>query len=157
PHFELPDYKGLKLKRPMQTFAEEDILRERNRLLEPYGQLIPKPEPATVADGDQITCDITTKFGERQLNELKEISIRVDPQLVLRDGAGKRFGKEIAGAKVGEKRTVKIQLSEAAADPELRGKTVDAIFTVKDIKTYRIPELDEKILKQFDVRSVEAL
>jgi trigger factor len=157
PHFELPDYKGLKLKRPMQTFTEADILRERNRLLEPYGQLVPKPEPATVADGDQITCDITTKLGDRQLNELKEIKIRVDPQLVLRDGAGKRFGKEIAGAKVGEKRTVKIELSDAAADPELRGKTVDAVFTVNDIKTYRIPEVTDRLLKEFDVRSVEAL
>ncbi len=157
PHFVLPDYKGLKLKKPMQTFTEEDITRERNRLLEPYGQLIPKPEPAEVADGDHITCDITTKYGDRQLNELKEISIRVDPQLVLRDGAGKRFGKEIAGAKVGEKRTVKIALSDAAADPELRGRTVDAVFTIKDIKTYRIPELSDRLLKEFDVRSGEAL
>jgi trigger factor len=157
PHFELPDYKGLKLKKPVQTFTDADILRERNRLLEPYGQLIPKPEPAAVADGDQITCDITTKFGDRQLNELKEISIRVEPQLVLRDGAGKRFGKEVAGAKVDEKRTVKIELSDASADPELRGKTVDAVFTIKDIKTYRIPEVTDRLLREFDVRSIEAL
>lgn len=157
PHFELPDYKGLKLKRPVQTFSDADIARERKRLLEPYGQLIPKPEPAIVEDGDQITCDITTKYGDRQLNELKEISIRVDPQLVLRDGAGKRFGKEITGAKIGDKRVVKIELSDAAADPELRGRTVDAVFTIKDIKTYRVPELTESLLREFDVRSPEAL
>src|SRR4051794_14384500 len=117
PKFELPNYKGLKLKRPIKTFAEEDVRRERDRLLEPYGQLIPKPEPSEVAIGDIITCDISTRLGDRQLNELKEIRLRVDPTLALRDGISKRFGKAMTGAKPGESRVVKIELSEAAADP----------------------------------------
>lgn len=156
PQFELPEYKGLKLKRPTQKFTDEDVARERNRLLEPYGQLVPK-ENGAVETGDLIVCDISTRLGERQLNDLKDITLRVDPRLALRDGVAKRFGKEIGGAKIGDQRVVKIELSDAAADPDLRGKTVDATFTIKDIKTYRIPELTPRLLAEFNVRSVEAL
>jgi trigger factor len=158
PKFELPEYKGLKLKKPTKTFTPEDVERERKRLLEPYGQIIPKPEPGAVEVGDVVTADIVTRIGDRQLNELKEVRLRVDPTLALRDGIAKRFGKVMAGAKVGDSRVVPIELSEAAADPDLRGKTVDATFTVKDVKTYRLPEeVGTEILDEFNVRSVEAL
>jgi len=157
PKFELPQYKGLKLKRPTQEFSDEDVVRERNRLLEPYGQLVPKGDDAALEVGDIITTDIVTTLGERKLNELKEVQIRVDPHLALRDGVSKRFGKSMAGAKAGESRVVKIELSEAAADPDLRGQTVDATFTVKDIKVYRLPEVTQSLLDEFGVRNVEAL
>ena len=42
PHFDLPNYKGLKLKRPVKTFNDEDVAKEERRLLAPYGQVIPK-------------------------------------------------------------------------------------------------------------------
>ncbi|MBX7104819.1 MAG: trigger factor [Gemmataceae bacterium] len=156
PQFDLPEYKGLKLKRPVQTFTQADIERERNRLLEPYGELVTK-EGGTVETGDLITVDIQTRLGDRQLNDLKDVTLRVDPRLALRDGVAKKFGKEIGGAKVGDSRLVKIDLSDAAADADLRGKTVDSTFTVKEIKQYKIPDLTPKLLAEFDVKSVDAL
>jgi trigger factor len=158
PKFELPNYKGLKLKRPVKAFTDADVERERNRLLESFGQLIPRDEQEPLEVGDIITADIATRIGDRRLNELKEIRLRVDPTLALRDGICKRFGKAMAGAKVGDTRVVKIELSEAAADPDLRGKVIDAAFTVKDVKHYRLPEtITPEMLAEFDVRSVEAL
>lgn len=156
PQFTLPEYRGLKLKRPTQTFTQADIDRERNRLLEPYGKLIEK-ENGIVETGDQIVVDINTKLGDRQLNDLKDVTLRVDPRLALRDGVAKKFAQEIGGAKVGDKRVVKIELSDAAADADLRGKVVDATFTVKGINRYEIPEIDDRILAEFNVRSVDAL
>ncbi len=72
PQFELPNYKGLKLKRPVQEFTDADVQKEKRRLLEPYGQVVPKEgDPPTVAVGDIITCDIVTKLGGQTLNEVK--------------------------------------------------------------------------------------
>ena len=42
PQFQLPNYKGLKLKRPVQDFTDADVAKEKRRLLEPYGQLVPE-------------------------------------------------------------------------------------------------------------------
>lgn len=157
PQFTLPPYKGLKLKRPVQTFTDEDVERERTRLLEPYGQLVPKEEPAAVELGDTVFVDIVTTHNGQQLNNISDIKLRVDPQLALRDGVAKRFGKEMAGAKAGESRTVKIELSDAVANPQLRGETVEANFTVKDVKTVRLPEVTEELLDEFGVHTVEQL
>src|SRR5262249_21257082 len=38
PEFDLPNYKGLKLRRPVKTFTDEDVLQEERRILAPYGQ-----------------------------------------------------------------------------------------------------------------------
>ncbi len=158
PQFQLPNYKGLKLKRPVQDFTDTDIEKERRRLLEPYGQLVPKDgNPPVAAIGDLITCDITTRLGDQVLNEVKEVRIKVDPRLALKDGVAEDFGKQVAGVKPGETRTVDIKLSDAVANARLRGQTVKATFTVHDVKTVRLPELTEDLLKEFGVNTEDQL
>ena len=49
PEFDLPDYKGLKLSRPIHTFTDAEVEAEKKRLLEPYGQLVPKEPPVVGA------------------------------------------------------------------------------------------------------------
>ena len=158
PQFDLPNYKGLKLKRPVQTFSDSDVAREERRLLEPYGQLVPKEgkDPKAEID-DFINCDIKTEFAGQVLNESKEVRIRLDPRLAFKDGVAEDFGKQMAGAKAGDHRTVDIKLSDAVADPALRGQTVKATFAVKDVKTVRMPELTPDLLDQFGVSTEEQL
>jgi trigger factor len=158
PQFTLPNYNGLKLKRPVQTFTDDDVAAEIRRLLEPYGQVVPKEgKPAKVDVGDIITTDIKTLFQGQLLNEVKEARIRVDPQLVLKDGLAADFGKTMKGAKAGESRSLEIVLSDAVSNPALRGKTVQATFVINDIKTVRLPEIDQTLLDEFGARSEEQL
>jgi trigger factor len=158
PQFQLPDYKGLKLKRPVQEFTDDDVERETKKLLEPYGQVVPKEgNPPTVAVGDIIICDISTRFAGKALNDVKEVRIRVDPQLALKDGVAENFGKQVAGAKAGDTRTVDIKLADNVANPALRGQTVQATFVIQDVKTVRLPEITDELLSQFGVRTEEQL
>jgi trigger factor len=158
PQFQLPNYKGLKLKRPVQTFTDADVSKEKRRLLEPYGQIVPKEgDPPTAAVGDFVTCDITTRLGDQMLNEVKEVRIKVDPRLALKDGVSEDFGKRMTGAKAGDTRMVDIKLSDAVANPALKGQTVKATFVVHDVKTIRLPEMTDELLTQFGVSSEEQL
>jgi len=162
PQFDLPDFKGLKLKRPVKTFTDEDVVREERRLLEPHGQLIPKPEgaggaAAVVALDDTIEADVTTRLDGKVIREVKELRLRVEPRLVFKDGVASKFGEQIKGAKAGDSRVVDITLSEAVADPALAGKTLQATFDVKDVKTYRLPEVTHELCHQFGVHSQEQL
>jgi trigger factor len=156
PEFDLPDYKGLKLKRPVKTFSAKEIEREQRRLLEPAGQLVPKegPEPKVEME-DYIVADVTILDGEKELNKLQEVRIKVEKQLALSDGVAEDFGKTLVGAKPGEDRSVQIKISEGIANESLRGKSVTAKFAVKDVKTVRLPELTPDLLGEFGVRNAD--
>jgi trigger factor len=156
PQFDLPNYKGLKLKRPMHTFTDEEVAQEERRLLSPYGQVVPKPG-GKAQIGDVLVAAVTTRDGGRVLSTLDEGQFRIEKQLAFKDGIAARFAEQVAGANSGDKRVVDIALSSAVADPNLRGKTVQATFDVKDVKTLRLPELTHEFLHTFGVHSAEQL
>jgi len=139
PEFDLPPYKGLKLKRPVKTFTEEDVAETRRRLLFDQGQIVPK-ENGTADIGDLIVADMTVRDNGVEVGTLKETTLRVERRLAFKDGMAMKFGEQIKGARAGENRVVDVQLSQAAAGG-LAGKTVQANVEVKDVKTVPLPEL----------------
>jgi trigger factor len=155
PEFDLPNYKGLKLKRPVKTFTEEDVLGEEQRILAPYGSLVPTDKPAAI--GDYVIADVTSRQGERVLSEHKELKIRIDPRLAFKDGVAENFGKQMVGAKAGDTRTVEVRLLDSVADPNLRGQLAKVKLDIKEIKALRLPDRTEGFLSQFGVRSEEQL
>lgn len=156
PEFDLPNYKGLKLKRPTKEFTDEDVEKEMKRLLAPHAQLVPKPE-GNAQLGDVIIADVTVRDGDRVLNELKEYRVRVEPRLAFKDGVAERFGEQVQGANGGDTRVVDITLSQAVGDPNLRGKTIQATFVMQDVKALRLPELTHEFLHNFGVHSEDQL
>ena len=153
PQFDLPDYKGLKLKKPVKTFTDADVEQEEQRVLSRYGQLVPKTGAA--AKGDYIIVDMATEHDGKQIGTAKEISLRVDDTLAFRDGVANKFGEQTIGAKAGDKRVVDIQMTDAVAVQGLKGKSVKATLDVKDVKSLRLPELTHEFLHNFGVHSPE--
>jgi trigger factor len=156
PQFELPDYKGLRLKRPVRTFTEEDVDKEQTRLLSRYGQVVPKEE-GDAQVGDFLVVDMTTQRGSDVVGTAKEVTIRVDEQVAFKDGVAEKFAEQTRGAKAGDKRTVDIVLSDRVANAYLRGQTVQATLEVKEVKKLRLPELTHEFLHTFGVHNVEQL
>lgn len=148
PEFELPDYKSMKLRKPVHTYTKDEIEAEKKRLLEPHGQRVPKEPPVTELF-DIITADVSIAFGGKEINKLEEVQVKVEPQLALSDGVADDFGAKMKGARPGDVRTVDIILSQDTSVEQLRGATVQAIFTIKDVKTTRLPELTREFLENF--------
>jgi trigger factor len=154
PHFDLPNYKGLRLRRPIKEFTEEDSRLEERRLLAPYGQLIPKPE-GNAQVGDAVVADLTSRDGARVIGTVNEAVINVQPRLAFKDGVADRFGEQVQGAGPGDTRVVDITLSDRVADENLRGRTVQATLQIKDVKQVRLPELTHDFLHNFGVHTRE--
>jgi len=153
PEFDLPNYKGITLKRPVKTFTPADIAKEQRRLLEPAGTLIVKEgADASVDVDDYIEADVLISDGDKELNDIKGVRVKVEPQLALTDGLAVDFAKSMAGAKVGEERSVTIKLSEQTSEA-LRGKEINAKFKVNQIKFVKLPELSPELLREFGVRN----
>jgi len=156
PQFDLPNYKGLKLKRPTQTFTDADVAKEQNRILSRYGQLIPKPE-GQAQIGDFLVVDMTTHYGVEIIGTSKEISIRIEDTVAFRDGVAHKFGEQTVGANPGDKKTVDIAMTDAVAMEKLKGQTVQAVLEVKEVKKLRMPELTPEFLSNFMVQNEEQL
>jgi len=118
--------------------------------LEEDGQVVPKENGECELD-DMVVADIHVRYKDQTINELKDIEFRVDKRLALTDGVAENFVNQIAGAKIDEKRNIAIKLSDGLQNSVLRGQTVDAEFTIKDIKTYRLPEWTPDLFKDFGV------
>jgi trigger factor len=146
PSFDLPEYRGLKLKRPVKTYTDDDVAKEEKRVLSNFGQLIPKEGAAE--NGDYITVDMTSKLGEEKIGDLKETTLRVDDTLTFKDGVSPRFAERVVGAKAGDTRTIEIQLTEAAAAERLRGQTVQAVLEIKEVKSVRLPEITPEFIEE---------
>jgi trigger factor len=156
PQFDLPNYKGLKLKRVVHTFSDDEVAQEERRLLAPHGQVVPKPE-GNAQIGDILTADVVTRDGDRVVSTIKEAQFRIDRKLAFKDAVAPRFAEQVRGANPGDKKVVDITLSTAAADADLRGKTVQATFEIKDVKTLRLPELTHEFLHTFGVHAADEL
>lgn len=147
PEFDLPEYKGLKLKRPVYEFTDEDVQAEQDRILRRNGQLVPK-EDGKVEMGDVVIANMTVKDGDKELATAEEVNFVVEKELVLQDSVAKKFSEEIVGASTGETRKITLTLGEQVADPALRGKEVDMSLEIVDLKTVRLPELTDEYLME---------
>ncbi len=154
PQFDLPEYKGVRLKRPVRTFSDKDVDEEQNRILSRFGQLVPI-EGGSANLGDYVVCDMVCRMDGKEIGTNKEITLRVDDTVTFKDGVARDFGKKMAGAKAGDQRSFDIVLTGAVGNPNWAGQAVEARVEVKDIKSLRLPELDEAFLEQFDVKTPE--
>jgi trigger factor len=155
PDFELPDYKGIKITRPIHEFNEADVARQMRRFLEGYGTLVPCDK--AVERGDYVIVDVSFFDGDQLVSRLEEQTITVQSVLRFRDGTAENFGGAMAGAKSGETRSVEVQVADEAPAPALRGKRLRGEFLVKDVKQLRLPELTKDFLDSLGYESEEQL
>jgi trigger factor len=146
PQFELPNYKGFKIRRPIIEVSEKDVDTSVTRVLEEYAQLVPKLDGAAEI-GDHITADMQfLRPDGRLINEVKEIKFRLQPELRFQNGAATGLGAALTGAHPGDVREVEAKLGSAVDDPTLRGQTVKLRVQLNDLKYSRLPEINSEFL-----------
>jgi trigger factor len=145
PEFELPNWKGLQIERPVRDFTEADVDQQLRRILENRGRLVPYEGPAEV--GDYISTKLTFRHGEEVLSQSDEEVIRIRPVLSFRDGKIVKFDKLMQGVRAGETREAEATLTDDAPNEALRGKRVTAVFEVHEVKRLELPELTGDLLR----------
>ncbi len=146
PEFDLPQWKGLKIERPIKEFGKKDVDTRLERILAEHGRLIPLDGPAK--SGDYITCNLKFMNGAVELSSGKEEVIRIRPVLSFRDGKITNFDKAMKGVKAGETRETPIKLSDDAPNESLRGQEITAVFDVLEVKQLELPKLTADLLSE---------
>jgi trigger factor len=146
PEFDMPEWKGLKLKRLTREFTDKDVAEQLEQMLARYGQLAPFEGAAS--EGDYLTVNIKSTADGKQVAEEAETVVRIRPTLSFTDGQIEGFDKLMKGVKAGDKKTAKLKLTDGAPNAELRGKEIDVEFEVLEVKQLKLPELTPDFLQE---------
>lgn len=146
PQFDVPQWKGLRIEKPVQEFTEKDIDAAIERLLSEHGQLVPKDGPAEL--GDYVSTDLTFAYQGNVLSSAQEEVIRLRPVLSFRDGRISNFGEIMVGVTAGETREAEAEIGEDAPNMALRGQRVQGTFKVHEVKRLQLPEMTPELLAE---------
>ena len=156
PEFDVPDWKGLSVARPVREFDDRDVDRRLEKILARYGTLVPyegKAEP-----GDYLSLNICATHEGEELASTEEEVVRLASVLSLRDGNVEGFDKLMHQVAAGDVREAEVQLTAEAPNKELRGKRVQLRLEVLEVKKLEAPKLTPEFLQEMgDFNSEEEL
>ena len=81
PEFDIPEWRGLKLRRPEHEFSEEEIDRNVGEFLGQLSDLVPVDEPAKT--GDYVVINIKARHNGEVVSELDEQTVPLRPKLTF--------------------------------------------------------------------------
>lgn len=152
PEAKLGNYTGLKVDREELDVGDERINEEVERLREQAGRLEPSEAPA--ADGDTIVMNYRGSI------DGVDFDGGTGTDQVIELGSGQfipGFEEQLVGAGKGEDRTIEVTFPEDYQAEQLAGK--DAVFAVEvtDVRTSKLPDLDDSFAEEMGYETLTAL
>ena len=146
PEFDLPDWKGLSIRRPSRTISDADVDEALTNLLRERARFV--PHEGAAKPGDLIVANLRCLDGDTVLSEAAELELIVRPKLSFADAELAGFDKLVATARTGTPVTATVKVSDEAAVESLRGKDVTLELTVVDVKHLELPDLSPELLDE---------
>jgi len=160
PEFELPDYKGLPVRRELRSVTEADVQRALDLLREQRVSFTKVERPVQSGDiavvnytgtceGKPITEIAPTAKG---LTEQKHFWVEATPNSFIPG-----FGEQLIGAKAGEQRNITVDFPADFVTSQLAGKKGAYAVEVVEVKEKVLPALDDALAKAYGAENLEAL
>jgi trigger factor len=160
PEFQLPEYKGLPVRREIKSVTDADVERALNLLAQQHVKFetaardLKLGDVAVVnytgtSDGKPLTEIAPTAKG---LTEQKNFWVDITPNTFI---AG--FAEQLTGAKAGDQRTVNVDFPADFVTKELAGKKAVYAVEVVEVKEKVLPPIDDALAKNFGAENLEKL
>ena len=160
PEFELPDYKGLKVKKENRSVTDVEVEKAIDALRQQQTSFKTVERPAAngdiavvnytgTSDGKPITDIAPTAMG---LTEQKNFWVEMESKSFIPG-----FADQLVGAKAGDKRTVNVDFPADFVTPQLQGKKGVYEVEVAEVKEKVLPTVDDAFAKSFGAEDVQKL
>lgn len=155
PEINIPELKGLKIKRPKIEVSEANVDQAMQNLREQQGTLVPV-EDRGVEDKDYLMADVHVKVDGNVVGH------QHDSQIVSRPGriAGLEVSdldSQLRGMKAGETRTIKVHAPDTHPTEAVRGKDVEIEIALKDIKKLELVDVNQEFLESLGFETEKEL
>ena len=160
PEFELPEYKGLEVKKEKRSVTDADVEKAIDALRQQQVSFKTVERPAATgdiavvnftgtSDGKPITDIAPTAKG---LTEQKNFWVEMESKSFIPG-----FADQLKGAKAGDKRTVNVDFPADFVTPQLQGKKGVYEVEVVEVKEKVLPTVDDAFAKSFGAEDVQKL
>lgn len=144
PQFELKDYKGLEIEKPVVTVEEAEIDKEIALLQRHQAPVQTAPEDHAIAMDDVAIVDFQGFHNGKAMKEVHNENFSVD---IGMHRLGKDFEEKLIGLKKGDKTLYEITFPIDYPNPVLAGKNVEFKVDIKDVRVRVKPTLDDEFAK----------
>jgi trigger factor len=152
PTFDLSDFKGLKIERPIVEVSDEEVEERLRRIGESATTYVAADREAR--DKDRVTMSYVGNIdGEPFQGGADE-----NGQIVL--GSGRfipGFEEQLLGMKAGDQKTIEVSFPENYPAPNLAGKPATFDVTIKEVAEPGEMQLDDDFAKRLGLESIEKL
>ena len=160
PEFELPEYKGLLVRREAKSVTEEDV--ERALKLLAKQQLKFETVARELRDGDVAVVNYTGTVEGKPITELAPTAKGLTEQKnfwvdMAPDTFITGFATQLTGAKAGDKRTVNVTFPADFVTKELAGLNGVYEVEVVEVKEKILPAIDDAFAKSFGAEDLAKL
>lgn len=160
PEFELPEYKGIPVKKEARKVTDEDVEKAIDALRQQQISFKTVERPAQTGDivvvnytgtseGKPITDIAATAKG---LTEQKNFWVEMESKSFIPG-----FADQLLGSKAGDKRTVNVDFPADFVTPELQGKKGVYAVEVVEVKEKVLPAVDDAYAKSLGAENAEKL
>jgi trigger factor len=162
PEFELPEYKGLTVKRESVAVTESDVEHALDVLRQQQSRFQTVERPAQT--GDVAVVNYTGSSEGKPILEIaptaKGLATNQAFWVEIQPGSTSfipGFADQLLGAKAGDKREVNVEFPAEFVTPQLAGKKAVYQVEVVEIKEKLLPPIDDALAKGFGAENLEAL
>ncbi len=147
PEFELSQYKGIDVEKPVTKVSDSEVDNEIKKLQREGAALQTAEEGHPIAVDDMAVVDFQGFHDGKAMPQVRNEDYSVDVGL---NRLGEEFEAKLIGLKKDDKTLYEIDFPGDYPNPILAGKKVEFKVEVKDVKVRLMAELDDEFAKDID-------
>lgn len=160
PDFELPEYRGLQVRKEIRTVNEADVDRALGVLRERMANY--NDVDRSAKDGDIVVVSYSGTSEGKPLTELAPTARGLSHQenfwMEIKPGSFvPGFTEQLVGTNKGDKRTVNVTFPQEFVSQTLAGKPAVYEVEIIQVKEKTLPEMNEEFAKQWGAENMDKL
>ncbi len=153
PDFELPEYKGIEVRRPVIEVTDQRVEQALEEWRRSQGRL--KPVTGKIKPADAITAKVALR-GEGIEHDEGEVELRVAPAQIVGVPV-EDLPKALVGHMAGESCAISTTVPAGHPQEAWRGKQVTVTLEVQEVKRLELPPLDAELARLAGYESLQQL
>lgn len=161
PEFELPNYKGLEVKRPKAELADDEIEKAITTIREQQADFA-EVTGREVKLGDYAILNYHGAIDGKPIAEISPAAKLLGENknfwlLMAKDAFVPGFCDQVAGLKIGEKREVNVEFPEKFFNKDVAGKKAKYEVELVGLREKKLPEINDEFAKSLQFESLDKL